>query len=62
MEYGIFTDEGCIDRDFWSVDEAEIVRVRDYSEDGAYVAPMSRDQDDCEAGYEDDDSDESDND
>ena len=53
MEYGIFSDEGLLEDGFYSREEAESVMARDYAEDGCHVGEMSRDQDGCEAGYED---------
>lgn len=53
MEYGIFNDEGCVERDFYSKEEAARVMARDYADDGCHVGVMSRDQDGVESGYED---------
>lgn len=53
MEYGIFSDEGLIEADFYSREEAEKAMADRYTEDGCHVGEVSRDQDGCEAGYED---------
>ncbi len=45
MEYGIFTTEGCVERDFYSREEAEAAREARYAEDEAYASPMCREHD-----------------
>lgn len=52
-EYGIFSDEGLLEDGFYRIADAERVMARDYAEDNCHVGEMSRDQDACEAGYED---------
>ncbi len=37
MEFGIFSDEGCLERDFYSREEAERVLSERYPDDGAHV-------------------------
>ncbi len=39
-EFGIFTDEGLLEGDCYSAEEAEAVRVKRYAEEDAHVAPI----------------------
>lgn len=58
MEYGIFNEESLLERGFYDRAKAVAVMARDYAEDDAHVGPMSDVEDDCEAGYESEPSDE----
>lgn len=57
-EYGIFNEEGCLERDFYSRGAAEVALLASYSEDGAWVGEMSIDQDGVEAGFEEEEEEE----
>jgi hypothetical protein len=57
-EYGIFNDEGCVERGFYDEDKAQTTKDGSYSDEpGVYVAEMCPDHDeqpldfceDCEA-------------
>ena len=53
-EYGIFDDEGCLERDCSTWRAAEAIRLLAYPDDDAYVARVCRDHPDepaetCEA-------------
>lgn len=63
--YGIFNDEGLLEGDFLTAEDAERERVKTYSEDDAHVAVVCPDHEDqeydsCEScdTEEDEDSDE----
>lgn len=54
-EYGIFTDEGLMERDFYSYEAAETFAQKEYSEDDTYIGEMCKECNDefceCESGY-----------
>lgn len=46
IEYGIFNDEGCIERGFWFVEHAqERAELADYTEEGVTVRALCGDHD-----------------
>lgn len=61
-EWGIFTDEGCVEDGFTSAEAAEAVRLARYYDDEAEVLPVCHDHEGqastrCEACDSGDDSD-----
>jgi hypothetical protein len=66
-EYGIFNDEGCIERGFWTEDEAGVA-LADYYADGEENLSIEalcgehdeQPADSCEECFSEDDEDESD--
>lgn len=43
MEYGIFTDEGCLENGFHSIAEAQKAEADRYAEEDSYVAEVCPD-------------------
>ena len=47
-EYGIFTDEGCIESGFYTREEAEAARDARYKDEDCHVAEVCPEHPDCE--------------